>query len=282
MTQLIIVEGVPGSGKTTTSKRIYEAMKDRGCKVKHAEEGSLHPADLSWQSILSLDEYQQVLSNYSEFKAIIEANTVIEGKLAITAYTNLGLTKNSPLYTYLSSKEIYNIGADIETFKQAHTMRWKQFVKKVKQYECYVFECVLLQNHVTQLMLEFDASIDEMSEYLTSFVDILKPLYPQIIYLLPTSIKVATEHIAHIRRPEFQDRDDVWIDRVAEYVANTKYGKEHDLHGLEGFISFSEARKDIEGKLLGELSISSTTIRHDGSSWDEVLARALGSIQYHR
>lgn len=45
-TKLIIVEGLPGSGKSTTAKIVYDTLKDKGGNAELYSEGSYnHPAD---------------------------------------------------------------------------------------------------------------------------------------------------------------------------------------------------------------------------------------------
>ncbi|MBI9012945.1 MAG: hypothetical protein JEZ08_11990 [Clostridiales bacterium] len=93
-----------------------------------------------------------MLLMYPDYEKKLTDNTVLEDGLAITAYTLLDINRDSELYQYLEGHEIYSIDADLETFKQAHPTRWKKFVSRADSNTVYIFECVLLQNHITQLM----------------------------------------------------------------------------------------------------------------------------------
>lgn len=46
MTKLILFEGIPGSGKTTTSQLVHSYLREMGLTTKVYIEGSDHPIDL--------------------------------------------------------------------------------------------------------------------------------------------------------------------------------------------------------------------------------------------
>lgn len=275
MHRLVLIEGIPGSGKTTMSKKLYQALTDQGLNVEQYTEGDQHPADLSWQSILSIDEYNFLLSKYPEHESDIKGNSIMEDDIVITAYTLLNINHESDLYKYLENHEIYSINADLETFKQAHLTRWKKFVEQSDNNTIYIFECVLLQNHITQLMLEYEASQETINIYIKEFLEVIKEMSPIIHYLSPLSVEEAITHVAKERRPENQERQNIWIDRVLDYVVDTPYGIRHKITGIEGFIKFSSHRQSIEKKLLDQLEIEANIIEHDGLSWNRVLENIL-------
>ncbi len=270
MHRLNLIEGIPGSGKTTMSKLLYEALKSEGIKVEHFSEGDVHPADLSWQSILEVDTFEKLLLKYEAYKEILLKHSLIENGLVFTAYTQLGLEQNTDLYQYLKDHEIYSIGADQETFKEAHLTRWQHFVRHANPETVYIFECVLLQNHVTQLILEYEASEEDIKAYLDDFIKVIHDLSPIIHYLSPKSVNEAIRHVAKERRPEHQDRQNVWIDRVVDDVSKTPYGRRHGLNDIEGFIQFTSHRQSIEKRLLKKLSVECNCIEHSGMDWKEV------------
>jgi len=271
MHKLILIEGIPGSGKTTISKKIYNYLQDNGSKVTHYNEGDSHPVDLSWQSILTLDEYDTIIREYPEYEKVIMSNSILESNFAITAYTSLNINRDSDLYGYLESKEIYSQDTDIDTFKQAHLRRWKKFVETADSNSIYVFECVLLQNHITQLMLEYDVTEEVIYSYIMEFMTIVDEMSPVIIYLAPESVEKAIKHVAKERAPKYQDRQDVWIDRVIEYISNTPYGVTHGIDDIDRCIKFFSIRQEIEKRLLSNMNVDSNIIEHDGEDWDRVL-----------
>ena len=45
--KLILVEGIPGAGKTTTARKIRDELISQGQNVVLYEEGMSHPADMA-------------------------------------------------------------------------------------------------------------------------------------------------------------------------------------------------------------------------------------------
>ena len=76
--KLILVEGIPGSGKSTFAQKIADCYSTRGQKTNLYTEGDYHPADLAWNARLPLEELDNILAPYSAFRADIDKNTHIE------------------------------------------------------------------------------------------------------------------------------------------------------------------------------------------------------------
>ena len=55
--RLILVEGIPGVGKTTTARKIKAKLIEEGKDVILYEEVMSHPADMAWNAYLKEEEY---------------------------------------------------------------------------------------------------------------------------------------------------------------------------------------------------------------------------------
>ena len=49
--RLILIEGIPGSGKSTLSARLETWLKDQGIAARLYSEGDAHPADLACHGV---------------------------------------------------------------------------------------------------------------------------------------------------------------------------------------------------------------------------------------
>ena len=88
-TKLILVEGIPGSGKSTIAKKIAAFLKEKGLQVKLYNEGDLHPADLAWHAVVPLEELPQIKSNYEGLWPQIEQQMNSDTQYAYIAYTKM-------------------------------------------------------------------------------------------------------------------------------------------------------------------------------------------------
>lgn len=270
--RLILVEGIPGSGKSTIAQKINDFLKSKGLKVKLYSEGDLHPADLAWQACLTLDEYYQVVKENPDLKTVLEQYTQIEGEHAIVAYTKLGIPmKSKGVNEYLSSKEVYDGKVDLDIFKELHFKRWQAFgANALKDDHVYIFECAYLQNHINELMGSYCKDTDDVISYMLQLMDTVKSLNPKLIYLAQPDVRQTIQRVAEERVSSDKSKWDDWIDLVIKYVESSKYGQVKKLEGYEGFISFIEDRKWLEEMVMDRLDIEKATICNRNYDWDRV------------
>ena len=60
VTKLILLEGIPGSGKTTFARKIAEWFRRMGITVNLFSEGQSHPADLGWNACVPIALYENI------------------------------------------------------------------------------------------------------------------------------------------------------------------------------------------------------------------------------
>ena len=61
-TKLILVEGIPGSGKSTIANKIREYLESQNIDTTLFNEGDAHPADLAWCSYIPENEYKDIIN----------------------------------------------------------------------------------------------------------------------------------------------------------------------------------------------------------------------------
>ena len=84
-TKLIIVEGLPGFGKSTTAKLINEILSQNKIEVELFLEGNLnHPADYDGVSYFNKFEFDRLVSNSGDFKEVLLKRVLKRKQLFIT------------------------------------------------------------------------------------------------------------------------------------------------------------------------------------------------------
>ena len=274
--RLILVEGIPGAGKTTTARKIKEKLIDEGKEAILYEEGMSHPADMAWNACLKEDEYNDFIKKCSEMwegskKSIskeelisrIQRQTRIEDNNVILAYTKIDFPEDC----YLSligdvySKEICDGRKSLDEFRDIHLRRWSKFAEQALLNDnIYIFECAFLQNHIFELLGVYEKSDEEIYLYLKSLLETVKSLSPSIVYIEPSSVEDIIIQAANERKsPEGSGPD--WIDEVANWVSNMNFGKSHNLKGIEGVFYFCKEGLRIDKLMIEKLNVPVTIIK---------------------
>jgi deoxyadenosine/deoxycytidine kinase len=263
-TKLILIEGIPGSGKSTFAKRITDFYVNNGLKVNIYNEGGFHPADLAWNACIPVKLLDDVLAPYKFFRYEIDKNTHIEDDYAIISYTQIK-TENTDFYKDMESYEVYDKRVSFDIFNELHCKRWENFGKQEKEKnELNIFECALFQNHVTELMLFHLADIDTLKTHIHTMIQTIVDLSPSLIYFSQPNVRETIERIAKQRVFE----NGRWIDGVINFTENTPYGKLHGIKGFDGAVRIFEERKRIELEIINSLPINAIVFENPDYDWE--------------
>lgn len=267
MTKLILVEGIPGSGKTTIAQKIAERYRGGGRSVNLFLEGSAHPADLGWNACVPVEQYEEAIARYPALRGEIERKTTIEGGYAIIAYT-LIKTDNKDFYKEMEAFEVYDGRASDELFFRLHYDRWRMFGEEAAQSGAVtIFECAFLQNHINELLFWRDFKESGAIAHCNRLIGFVKQLSPALIYLSQPDIRATIDRVAKER---VSPGGNNWIDRVVTYCEDSHFGKMNGIKGLDGAIKFFTIRKQLEMKILDQLSIPCKVIENANYDWDLV------------
>jgi hypothetical protein len=259
-----MIEGIPGSGKSTFAKRIASFYTERGLRTNLYNEGDYHPADLAWNACIPVEQLESVLVPYANFRDEINKNIHIEDGFAVVSYSKVK-TDNETFFRDMESREVCDNRVPFEVFETLHRKRWEAFSKHAKSKdELTVFECAFLQNHIWQLMLWQLADIETIKQYFSKLIQTVTELSPVLVYLSQSDIRETVERVARQRVSEHGS----WIDGFIGYTENTPYGKRHGLKGFDGLIELLETRKSTELKVIESLSIETIILENSNFDWD--------------
>jgi len=266
--KLVLIEGIPGAGKTSTARFVADWLRARGCAVRlHLEGDPDHPADFEATACLSAEQFAELCARFPQQQAALESlarrSKSARGELLL-CFAKLD---NPPadLRSALMERDVYNLPeAD---FLRVSLRRWQEFAAAAQAGQAvYVFECCLLQNQLTTLMAVHDASLQRIAAQLESVAQAIAPLAPLAIYLDPPAVRDALLRVCAERPRE-------WLDFVCAYTAGQAWGKARGLSGLEGMLSFYEARRELEHSLFPWLFPGGLWLDQAGQDWPGSLAR---------
>ncbi|MGN0665483.1 MAG: hypothetical protein ACI4KF_03040 [Huintestinicola sp.] len=260
MNRLIIVEGLPCSGKSTTSKYIADKIN-----ALYFDEGSGdHPADYEFHAFIKDSELKRFSDKEQE---LIIQNAVAKNDGYVVSLRRF----SNELFDKLLQYKIYDF-LPWETEKPVMLDKWREFVNSANSEEKYVFNCVLLQNPMCETMMRFGFDIQKSFEYIKSICDIIKPLNPFIVYLSCDNIRKAIEDTASERGAD-------WLNSVIDYHCNGVYGKSEDLHGFDGYITALEERQKREFEILRNLNVQHMIINDPSENWENAYHQIINILK---
>lgn len=260
---ILFIEGLPGSGKTTFAGIINDYLVKQGQQTVMYQEGELHPIDLAWCSYMEEEEFNRLLKKYSHLKADILRHTKYRGHKVITAYTKVRVDKQDvSLYEDFEEYEIYK-GYDLNTFLEIHRSLYQSFRENIDDSIFYIFECVLLQNHINELILKFNIPMEDKKHYFNQLTESLQDKDVTVFYIKQTDIDTTLSQIIEERRSPDKEIYKDWIDLVIEYLGTQPYAKKLGYQGVEGVYQYFKDRQQIELDILQDFPLEHTVFELD-------------------
>lgn len=265
-TKLVIVEGIPGSGKSTLSRYIHDILNINKIESELFLEGNLlHPADYESVACMPNQELDKLRSIYFDVFHYIDPFVTLNGNDSLIAYALAQQSAHnripSSLYEEIQRYEIYE-DVPVEKYCELMISRWKSFVNSQREKEkMMILECCFFQNPGCKLLARHDIGKDRFIQHVLQIAEQVQELNPILFYLKQTNVRETIERVKTKRSQE-------WLDFVIWYHTEQDYGKKKGLHGYEGYIKFLEHRRELELQIIEKLPFQSYIIDNSDYDWE--------------
>lgn len=273
--KLILIEGLPGSGKTTTAGLVYELLTEMNLSAQLFQEGNgEHPADYEGVACFNRAELAELWSSQPKYRDLLSERLIKQGDLYFLEYLKvrqeLGPDFPDELLEAVFSHDIYELPLDRN--RELITERWKTFAENaLNGPDTYVFDCCFIQNPVTVGMIKYGAGKEDVKSYVAGLAAITGPLKPLLIYVEQNDLGVSF-------RKAVKERPKEWSDGFIDYYTNQGFGAQQGYHGLEGALQVLKARRELEEEIVNGLTLAKHKVNN--SAYDiegsrQVLAKIL-------
>lgn len=207
MTKLYLIEGLPCSGKSTTSRYVAQRLAERGAAVRYFDEGTgNHPADYEFHSYLDLSAMKSLGDELQRKVKALGSQREDGCIVPLSSFSGKELDALLPFKLYDA--------LPWETEKPRMLERWQEFAEMAaKEDSIHVFNCVFLQNPMCETMMRFDFPWEDSFSYISEINEIIRPLNPRLIYL-------QNDFIAASIRQAAKEREG-WLAGVIDYHVNS-------------------------------------------------------------
>lgn len=273
--KVIIIEGIPGSGKTSTAKYVKQLLDRHRVPNRLFLEGDRdHPADYESVAWLDAEAYSKLIKDDVDRLKLLEPYVQPAASGVLIAYGKLA---NHPheghnqdnaelreLIELLHQSDVYNL--PLEKFQTLLIDKWQSFAERVRQSEeVFILECCFIQNPMTLMFGRFNEPLHRIATFVQSLEDTMLELNPKLVYLYQDRIEPSFRRV-------MEERPEAWLKYITWYYTEQGYGKAAGLRGTEGLLQALETRKRYELELVQTLSLSKRVINNSEPKWDEVLA----------
>lgn len=272
-TRFINFEGIHGSGKSACAWNLYNNLNMNNINAVvffeyHMDSTIENPCDVRMTAVMTEKEFEAVIQNYSIYEEVLRNKVKIyNGWYCIF----LPDVKEFPIIKALLGQYVADNGnLETERFMLALISRITAFVEQaLTSDQVYVFENVIFQQILNELMRTMDCDEQQMMDYILEVEQILRPLNPLIFYLYPDDLKEQINKVALERVSDNNELYPDWIDWMVEYLKNSVYGRIHQVSGREDLMIYFEKRTSIEEKCFGKLLSNKEKIYVDRMDYDE-------------
>ncbi|MFT5875535.1 MAG: hypothetical protein ACI8WT_004528 [Clostridium sp.] len=277
-TKLIIVEGLPGSGKSTTAQIVYDILKDKGINTEFYCEGNYnHPADYDGVAYFNNEEFNILQQSHYKSSEVL-------GKIKVKYYNGYlipfkkaieenQMSFQDDLFKDITKNDIYELPIDLHT--KLILDRWDDFVNTyINEDKVVIFECCFIQNPVTVSMVRNNSPKDVTMSYINSLAEKIVPLEPILLFVEQEDIRASFNRVVCERPKE-------WFEGFKDYYTNQGYGLSNNLKELDGVIQVLEARSRLEYDVYDSLKLIKYKIDNSAFNIDLLKVKINSIIEAH-
>ncbi len=263
MNRLIMLEGLPGTGKTTNSFRLFEQLVRNGRDVRWLHEVSQpHPTLFFSESCLTKEDYRLFTEKYPEaadmLGSIAEVRATTVGIDYLTAARRMPGQENAAWYRELLQYDA--MAFPLERYEPAALEKWEAFVNAALRNDTiHILDSGIFQYQIFTYLLN-GADYPRLARFVHSVMKLLEPLRPALIYLYREKTE---DSIAFIEKQRgMKDLQSTWErDKERPYYRNKQ-------HNVTAFFDFLKDYANCASGLYNESECDKLRIEITAQAWD--------------
>ena len=277
-TRLIMLEGLPGTGKTTNSDFLRIQLELNGNKVNWIHEVSCpHPTS-------SFDEANFTIIEFKEFLKLNHQSSEILNNLAIFRKNTVGINLleiewnfkdiiDENVFKALRQYDVWEFSYD--NFYKVTLDKWTKFVEKVLENskEIYILDSSIFQFLIFYILLK-NEPYEHLEKLVHKIIELILPLNPCLIYFYRENTELTIDYLVKDRGINFLE----WIynrDKKQPYYKDKPKGAEGHKQFLRDYSKYAEL-------LLGSINCRKLPIEISEGDWESYEISMLSSLKKNK
>lgn len=274
-TQLILLEGLPATGKSTNSAFIRIQLERNGKRAKWIHEVARpHPTVFFSEACLRRCEYEALLKAHPE-----SAQTL--NQIAMFTKNTVGIDLMEVEWNYADAigdsafnalKAYHSWDFSLERYEEFALEKWAQFAETALRDKdtVYILDSSLFQAQIFTFLWD-NAPYERLERFVKRLCDIVEPLNPALIYFYREDAEATIDYLEKDRGP--QDLANIWErDKARPYYLDKPTG-------AEGFKQFLRDYAASARLLFDALDCRKLPIEISKADWTSYENRMLSFLE---
>lgn len=241
--KLIMLEGLPSTGKTTNARFIHIQLERNNINAKWIHEVAMpHPVLFFDEVGMTYDEYARFIEAYPETADILN-------KIAVFKKSTIGIHLPEIQWNYRNkiSENVYQelLKFDVwsfplDVYKKFALEKWAYFTEKAmkNQDEVYVIDSAIFQFQIFSFLFK-NRPYEELKNFIDQIIEIIQPLNPCLIYLYRDNTEATIDYLEKDRGTSYLDY--LWNrDKDQPYYTGKPAGAESFKQFLRDYASMAD------------------------------------------
>jgi len=153
--------------------------------------------------------------------------------------------------------------SDIDVWQEKTLQNWKKLSWEIQsRQKLYVMEFALLQNTIVMMLLG-NCSGNQIMQFCGKIENTIKEIPPVLILYIANDSEL-------FLRETYELRGDEWKNNINGLIDQYPYGKQRNLSGFDGFLTYFDEYVSITNAVYDELEIDKICIDVTKREWPKV------------
>lgn len=270
--QLILLEGMPSTGKTTNSRFIQIQLERNKINTEWIHEVAMpHPVLFFDEVGMTYGEFDKFIKTYPETAAILKSIAVFRKSTVGIHLPEIQWNYKDRIsgnaYRALTEFDVWNYPLDV--YQKFALEKWELFTEKAMEdrEKVYIIDSAIFQFQIFMFLFK-NKNYQELQSFISQMEDIIQPLNPCLIFFYRENTEATIEYLEKDRGTSYLDY--IWNrDKDQPYYS----GKPE---GAEGFKQFLRDYANMANSLFRSCKTNKISLEISNGNWtfleDEILS----------